>query len=475
MQNYKDTQKGEGAASFNPLKAIGSVIGFIGRYRDEIWLLALAGFLFFVASNTQSGWLYYVVSLIVGLLAASLVQSLWNFRKLRIVRRVSGAVTEDARVTITLIAHNDSRFSKYLLLLRDDFPSLEPGKKNKKLLIPYIAPKSSARVTYKARCYHRGTFRFGKVQVESTGLLGFFYMKRNLEAESPPLIVFPRNYRIDHFLLDNVSPYFAREENTYMFTGKSHDFLGIREYEPGQEIRYVHWPSSAKQGKLMVKEFKEIATHSLTVLLDTNEHSDMGRGRDTTGEDKFRVAASLLEAARKRRYTFDLIARSNGRILNDHNISTQKGLYRLAELECDSPHRLEEDLFKISGQVRPLDHIFILKTFPFENLESLRHLLEYKVFLTVIFFSPSSYLHEEAPSDNPPQKTGAEENEETENSTIKDKLPPPEIWEKIENLDFGSQAAKLREMGVEVHIFEKGGSLNKILKFKRHINAVPSH
>lgn len=51
----------------------------------------------------------------------------------------------------------------------------------------------------------------------------------------------------------------------------SYDLL--REYVPGDDSRTIHWPSSAKTGQLIVREFEETKLSSMLILLDTNSNS----------------------------------------------------------------------------------------------------------------------------------------------------------------------------------------------------------
>ncbi|MCD4784863.1 MAG: DUF58 domain-containing protein [Candidatus Eremiobacteraeota bacterium] len=431
-----------------PFHYIGKAYRSIMRYGGEIGLSVLAGFLFFVATNTQSGWLYFIVAMIGALLLMTFIQGKMNLRKLRIKRKFAGVSSEDGKINVKLILINESRFPKYMLLLQDQFPSLEPDKKDEKIVVTYIPGRERVEVSYSVRCYSRGILRFGEILIESMGLLGLFYTKKKIRAENERLIVFPRTYRLDHFILDNVSPYFAREEKTCILTGKSHDFLGIQEYSPGQEIRCIHWPSSAKQGKLMIKEFKEIATHSMSVVLDTHIYSDIGKGRESTTEDIIRTSATLLKSAKKRRYTYDLYSHIDSNLIIDKNLSSKKGMYRLAELDSNSEFPLEQDLFEVISRVQALDHLYILKTYPFENLDVIKKTLERRIFTIVIFFNPGSYIDD-------------------------DELD--EDAKKIKGINYDSQLKELREIGISAYVYNKGTPLNELLTFRRPVNAVPYH
>ncbi|MCM4081116.1 DUF58 domain-containing protein [Paractinoplanes hotanensis] len=68
---------------------------------------------------------------------------------------------------------------------------------------------------------------------------------------------------------------------------------GIREYEPGDEVRRIHWRATAHTGRLMVRDLGDPRQARLTVLLDTRA--------GVLGADDFEeavdLAASLLGAA----------------------------------------------------------------------------------------------------------------------------------------------------------------------------------
>ena len=47
-----------------------------------------------------------------------------------------------------------------------------------------------------------------------------------------------------------------------------HELHGVREHQPGESLRGVHWPSTAHRGRLMVKELDDPAGDELAVVLD---------------------------------------------------------------------------------------------------------------------------------------------------------------------------------------------------------------
>jgi uncharacterized protein (DUF58 family) len=51
--------------------------------------------------------------------------------------------------------------------------------------------------------------------------------------------------------------------------GTGPEFLGVREYRPGDSMRHVHWPSTARTGTVMVREFEEERTRRIAIVVDT--------------------------------------------------------------------------------------------------------------------------------------------------------------------------------------------------------------
>jgi uncharacterized protein (DUF58 family) len=78
-----------------------------------------------------------------------------------------------------------------------------------------------------------------------------------------------------------------------IFRGRGMDFEEVREYEPGDEIRYIDWNVSARQNRLFVKVFRE--ERELTVLLavDVSGSGDLGSGFGADARSKRELMAEV--------------------------------------------------------------------------------------------------------------------------------------------------------------------------------------
>ncbi len=375
------------------MKHIKAVIKTIKKYFDEITLLTLAVFLFIVATNTQSGWLYFTTALILGLLVFNLVTAIINLKGLTIKREFASRGRQDEPHRVTIRVRNNGSLPRMFLMIEDSFPAMAPDDKPPRMLIPYIPPRQEVRVHYSRSPYRRGVYEFGPVTVHASGYLGFFNFYRRIRLDSSQLTVFPGFLPMGRLVLNNKASYWGRGERSFTFSGRSIDFAGIQEYRPGNEIRYIHWPSTARNNRLMIKEFNEIANHSITVLIDNTPKSSIGEGRDTTLEYMIKAGATLLDRASRANYTCNLILLENNHPVYHRNLSAIAVQYQLARLKVaptDKP--LESRFEEISEHLRGSGELFILRVAPFTDMRFLQGVLSRSIGVTVLFFSPELFI-----------------------------------------------------------------------------------
>jgi uncharacterized protein (DUF58 family) len=124
------------------------------------------------------------------------------------------------------------------------------------------------------------------------------------------------------------------------------DFHSVREYEQGESLRRVHWPTSARRGQLMVKELEDAPRDAVVVMLDCDPAGAVGEPPDSSFDAAVRAAGSVLIAyvARGRRAT--LVTTGTGPVVQT---CTNTGDFRalldaLAAVEPDAPHGLAGSL-----------------------------------------------------------------------------------------------------------------------------------
>ncbi len=76
-----------------------------------------------------------------------------------------------------------------------------------------------------------------------------------------------------------------------------HELHGVREHQPGESLRGVHWPATAHHGRLMVKELDDPAGDELAVVLDARASADVGSAPDSSFELAVAAAGALVARA----------------------------------------------------------------------------------------------------------------------------------------------------------------------------------
>lgn len=111
-------------------------------------------------------------------------------------------------------------------------------------------------------------------------------------TEPEEIFVHPRTVR-----LDNSSTGFVRDLEGLATRDLSNDdvsFHALREYVPGDDLRYVHWRSTARTNRLMIRQFEETRRSQFVIVVST-------RPDEYAGDDEFElgiaVAASLSRSA----------------------------------------------------------------------------------------------------------------------------------------------------------------------------------
>lgn len=252
-----------------------------------IALLTLA-FLLTLASG------FYATSRLFTVLLSALVLS-WLWTKFSLRRVSAGAEQQTTLAQVgewvqqRVWLQNNSRLPRPWVHVQDlgdvpDLPSLVTG-------LPTRGGRSWS--TLRTRTTRRGRFTWGPLRISSGDPLGLFHTERTIPSEES-LVVYPAPVPLDEFVLS------ASEEagDAPEYRGTSHitpNVVSVRRYSVGDSLNRIHWKSSAKLNRLMVKEFETEVQSDLWVLLDLNAAAQVGSGPDGTEDMGVTIAASLVK------------------------------------------------------------------------------------------------------------------------------------------------------------------------------------
>jgi len=169
------------------------------------------------------------------------------------------------------------------------------GTRGADLLVPPLGRGERTVAAYRLPTDRRGLLRIGPLDVVVSDPFGLTRLA-TVAAPSVALTVFPHVDQIDPL------PYTtghdplagARQPNSLGRTGE--DFYALRPYAVGDDLRRIHWPSSARHDELLVRQNELPWQGRTTVLLDVRKVAHRG----TSLEVAVSAAASIVAATAKR-------------------------------------------------------------------------------------------------------------------------------------------------------------------------------
>jgi uncharacterized protein (DUF58 family) len=84
--------------------------------------------------------------------------------------------------------------------------------------------------------------------------------------------------------------------------------INPRPYQPGDPLRHLHWPTTARRDEPYIKNFEPEATSTVWLILDLDADVHLGSGIDSSVETMVILAASLAYEMLHRRLAVGLLA-----------------------------------------------------------------------------------------------------------------------------------------------------------------------
>lgn len=166
-------------------------------------------------------------------------------------------------------------------------PAMVKSAKNRTKKIFLFGFKKSVEFSYEIDKLPRGEHIVEGVEMEVSDFFGWIHKRAFIELKDA-ILVYPNTTSIKYVPINAqydrgslVSP-FSLVKDTTMATG-------VRDYQAGDRVTWIHWKSFARTQNLMTKEFEDRQSEDIVVLLDGRESNLF--------EEKVELAASIVEEA----------------------------------------------------------------------------------------------------------------------------------------------------------------------------------
>jgi uncharacterized protein (DUF58 family) len=212
-------------------------------------------------------------------------------------------VETGSEARVHLRVDNVSRVPTGLLMLQDHVPYMLGPRP--RFVLDRVEAGGRREVSYRVRSDLRGRFPLGPLQLRLGDPFGMCELTRSFSAYDT-LTVIPRTEPLPPVTLGGESGGYGEGRQRSLALAGDDDIIP-RAYRHGDDLRRVHWRSTARYGELMVRREEQPQRARCTVLLDTRELAYEGGGPDSAFEWAVSGAASVLTHLLERGYAVRLL------------------------------------------------------------------------------------------------------------------------------------------------------------------------
>lgn len=267
------------------------------------WVVAGAAMVMVAAGRLFGIFELYLLGAGAAALVITAVLAVWRTRlHLDIGRELHPPrVHVDGPSRVELRVHNRAVHRSPLLTLRDPVGA---GRSASVVVAP-LGAGETVRANYRLPTDRRGILRVGPLAIEVTDPFGLASATTR-GAPTAELTVWPAIADIAPLPHTNGDDPHGGTDHPNAPTSAGDDFHALRPYVVGDDLRQVHWKSTARGGDLMVRQNEMPWQGRATVLLDTRAEAHTA----VTFERAVSAAASIVVACARRRFLVRLVTTS---------------------------------------------------------------------------------------------------------------------------------------------------------------------
>lgn len=240
------------------------------------------------AFNTGTNLLYVIVSTLLSFCFVSIVYGGINVTRLDAHRRLPTEVYAGDSSEYELEVVNRKRwFGSYGIALTETLPDL--GHTSAYFLS--VAPGQNQTQRVRVVFPRRGLVRFDRLLVVSCFPFGFleFRARKQLASE---VLVFPKLIDVESLIRLHGPDLGEREMNS---KGAGVSLFAIRDYQPGDPARSIHWKLSSKGTGIKAREYEREESKTILLILDFACPGEITAGEIEKFEKAVSVTASLAK------------------------------------------------------------------------------------------------------------------------------------------------------------------------------------
>ena len=216
------------------------------------------------ALNTGNNLLYLLLAMMLSLIVMSGILSEQCLRHLTIRRRIPDNIFANRPATVTVsVTNRKPRLPSFSLRVLD---IVEGKAADRGIHILHLPAGASASQSYPVLFTRRGRHRIEGLKLQTRFPFGLFIKAANLPLSSD-LVVYPELRPLPEGLLHDLAV--LGYDQAVARRGPGVGLHNLREYQHGDDSRAIHWKTTARQSRLIVRETETEDLRQVTLALPT--------------------------------------------------------------------------------------------------------------------------------------------------------------------------------------------------------------
>ncbi len=244
------------------------------RSLERSWVLFVLWLVSVLAALAIGNPIFFSLAyLFTAILLFSFLWAWLNVNLVRVTRHIrSRHIQASEFADERFVIENTSRLPKLWIEMKDhsSLPNHQASR-----VVSNLGGKHQQSWHVRTPCYLRGRFTLGPVTLTSGDPFGLFLFEKQLDRFTSHIVVYPMALPLPGFhppVGEQTGGDAVRRRTHYITTNVS----GIREYAFGDSLNRIHWPSTARTGRMMVKEFELDPMADVWVFLDLERRVQAG-------------------------------------------------------------------------------------------------------------------------------------------------------------------------------------------------------
>jgi uncharacterized repeat protein (TIGR01451 family) len=265
-----------------------------------LWATGAAALMMLWGLQPAIAFFSFCVGGILGAISAGL-----PFRpRLTLSRRLPPPVSAGDTLSYRVLVENRGKRAarKVVVEERNLPPELKPV--GEPPMLEALGPGERAEVSLALSCSTRGAYELPWLQASSFFPSALVKWPRRSPGKER-LLVYPRFTPLARFEVPHGRNYQPGGIPIASSVGESTELAGTREWHEGDRTRDIHWPSLARTGRLVVREYQEEYFVRLAMVLDVETRSLKD---DVLFERSLSLAAGIADVLARQEYIIDIFA-----------------------------------------------------------------------------------------------------------------------------------------------------------------------